>query len=360
MVTGAHVGVNALVDAGMEYLRLGLSVIPVNGKRSTCRWKDFQERRPEPWELEKMIGSNATGIAIIFGAVSGWLACADFDQMDAYNAWTREKPELAKVLPTAETFRGRHVYFRGEGRTSKFDGGDLKFNGYAVAPPSLHPDGAIYKWLIPFDGDVPTILDTKAAGFGAGTPSRYSGCTSLGVPPFPTLGVPTHDKAAFIQKCIFATVPTGPAQRNRLLFELVRRIKFSGFTFTDDEQQAIVATWLAGAIKAGTKDTSFAKNWDDWRYGWERANGGPLGLATMAARQTEGSVRDKLIVLCRSLAAPDGRFFLSYGDAAFAASCTKKGAFKAMMALKDDGLVVLVKRGEPHRGGKASEWKLPS
>jgi hypothetical protein len=42
-----------------------------------------------------------------------------------------------------------------------------------------------------------------------------------------------------------------------------------------------------------------------------------------------------------------------------AAGCTKRGAYRAMMQLRDAGRLVLVKRGEPKLGGLATEWRLP-
>jgi hypothetical protein len=357
----AQPGIVHLRAAALEYLRRGMSIIPVAGKRATCSWKQFQERRPRPKELETMIGPSTTGIAVVVGAVSGWLACADFDRMDAYHSWQRRQPGLARTLPTAETARGRHCYFRGEGRTTKFNGGDLKYSGYCVVPPSMHPSGHLYRWLVPFDGDLPTILDTEAAGFEVGTPSnRYSGCTndsgctSLSAP----LGV-LDDRAAFVQAAIGKTLPTGPGRRNRKLFNLVLALKFGGFTFMAAELQGIVRQWLDGAIRAGTKDHDFGKTWAEFHYAWEEAHGGSLTRAKAVGRQVKGSLQDRLMALCEALAGDDRGFFLSYGDAADATGCTKRGAYGAMMQLRDAGRLVLVKRGEPKLGGLATEWRLP-
>ncbi len=308
-----------------------------------------------------MIGSKATGIAVIFGAVSGWLAAADFDRMDTYNDWQHRQPELAKALPTVETARGRHCYFRGEGRTTKFNGGDLKYSGYCVVPPSVHPSGSVYRWLIPFDGNVPTILEPEAAGFRLVHPCNDThGCTN-----FPTHGCTSPpDKGAFVSATIAKTLPSGPGNRHRRIFDLARRLKFSGFDFSEREQREIVGAWLEGAILAGTKDRDFAQTWNEFIYAWENAKepitgGGTLAKAKATAQQTPGALQDRLLALCRFLAGTDGAFFLSYGNAADATGCTKRGAYKAMMELRDSGRLVLVKRGEPKLGGLATEWRLP-
>ena len=138
-------------------------------------------------------------------------------------------------------------------------------------------------------------------------------------------------------------------------------IKFSGFDFSIAEQREIVQTWLDGAIQVGTKDTDFAKSWNDWRYGWPRAEqpiGGALTTATAKAQEACGSIRERLMVFCRNLAGMDGKFFMSYGSAAEAAGCTKRGAYKVMSLLQREGFLTLLQCGEPRRGGLASEWQL--
>src|SRR5262249_55270629 len=92
--------------------------------------------------------------------------CRDFDRLGSYESWAAAHPDLAAALPTVATARGRHVYFRGpEGFA---DLGDGEYRGdprhYCVLPPSAHPDGAVYAWLVPLpDGDLP-LVDPAEAG----------------------------------------------------------------------------------------------------------------------------------------------------------------------------------------------------
>jgi hypothetical protein len=228
--------------------------------------------------------------------------------------------------------------------------GNASRGHYTLLPPSRHPLGDLYRWIIPLPpigAPLPQLPDSL---IGAGTPSnRYSGCTK---------GTPSGD-LGFIQGAIARTMPTGPAQRNHNLFDLVLALKFSGITFSDNDLQDIVRQWLNGAIQAGTKDRDFFQTWKEFRYGWERATGGILTTAKAAARGVGGSLQDRLLALCETLAGAERCFFLSYGDAAEATDCTKRGAYKAMMQLREAGRLVLVKAGEAKLGGLATEWRLP-
>jgi len=58
---------------------------------------------------------------------------------------------LARTSPTVETARGRHVYFRGDfDGVQHLAGGELRgARSYCLLPPSLHPDGVNYRWIIP-------------------------------------------------------------------------------------------------------------------------------------------------------------------------------------------------------------------
>jgi hypothetical protein len=90
--------------------------------------------------------------------VSGGLAVRDFDQADAYQKWAAEYPDEAKRLPTVQTARGFHVYGRSNKRLFvKLADGELHIHSghYVVLPPSLHPNGKLYRWVNPLpEGDL--------------------------------------------------------------------------------------------------------------------------------------------------------------------------------------------------------------
>ncbi len=154
-------------EHALEYARLGFSVIPVRGKKPTIRsWKPYQTTPMGPGEIARRFSSpKVTGLAVILGSVSGDLCCRDFDRVEAYRAWARKFPGYAATLPTVQTARGFHVYFRAKAvRTHKFEDGELRGEGgYCLLPPSRHPDGPIYSWIREPSGEIP-IVDPNLAG----------------------------------------------------------------------------------------------------------------------------------------------------------------------------------------------------
>jgi hypothetical protein len=169
-------------EFALQYHSLGLSIIPiVAGTKEPPRgmkWKRYQTTRPTAAKLRRWFANgNGRGLAVVLGEVSGGLVCRDFDDMGAYERWAAEFPDLAKALPTVETARpGRHVYCRGDvaeireasgsgaGIIDLGDGEMRGTGGYCLLPPSRHPDGHDYRWLIPLNVAVP-FLDLRACGF---------------------------------------------------------------------------------------------------------------------------------------------------------------------------------------------------
>ena len=135
-----------ILTAALEYLRRGLSVIPIAGKTKKpprrFRWKKYQKTLPTEDDLRLWFdGRDDLGLAVILGAVSGGLVCRDFDTMESYDRWAADHPDLASLLPTVATARARHVYCRAPPAYHVFrDLGDGEFRGaighYCVLPPS--------------------------------------------------------------------------------------------------------------------------------------------------------------------------------------------------------------------------------
>src|SRR5262249_44449558 len=140
-------------------------------------------------------------------------------------------------LPTSETARGFHVYFRtnalagrtakmlGEGRgTARHNDGELLGNSYAILPPSRHPSGIVYRWHNEPRDSIPFVADPVAAGL-AFSASKNGGViqeSSSLVFPMRTCG-PAEREAA-VREAIAATIPVGTGQRNACLGELSRRL----------------------------------------------------------------------------------------------------------------------------------------
>lgn len=72
---------NTVLDAALEYLDQGFSVIPVKqaDKRPYIKWGQFQQRRPTTDDLERWWSQwHEANIAIVCGEVSG-IFCVDAD-----------------------------------------------------------------------------------------------------------------------------------------------------------------------------------------------------------------------------------------------------------------------------------------
>ena len=146
------------LDAALEYLDRGFSVIPVkrSDKRPYIKWEEFQKRLPTEDELYRWwsVWPDAN-VAIITGAISGlWVVDADgpagIDWMTANLPKTGVYSITSKGLhalyltPKGVVVRNAvrlapEVDIRGEG-------------GYFVAPPSKHQSGHEYRWQMLMDG----------------------------------------------------------------------------------------------------------------------------------------------------------------------------------------------------------------
>jgi bifunctional DNA primase/polymerase-like protein len=155
-------------EDALAYARIGFSIIPIKGKKPTAlkRWKKYQTSPMSEGEIRRRFRSvRITGLAVILGRVSGDLCCRDFDDADAYDVWASEYPDDAALLPTAKTARGHHVYFRSVGeRTRELSDGELRGEGsYCLLPPSVHPQGTVYRWLRSMPDEIP-LIDPRDAG----------------------------------------------------------------------------------------------------------------------------------------------------------------------------------------------------
>ena len=147
------------LEVALEYLRQGLSVIPVGrGKKPFIKWKEFQDRFPTEDEVRHYWKQFPdAGVGIVTGKISG-ISVVDFD---LYKYQAIQVPDELNNLetPTAKTPRGgKHFYFayderipntseiakeKGKGLDGRNDG------GFIIAPPSNNGIGK-YEWIIPF------------------------------------------------------------------------------------------------------------------------------------------------------------------------------------------------------------------
>jgi hypothetical protein len=147
--------VSTLLQAALDYAARGLMVFPCKlvAKEPACK-RGFKDATTNPATIRRWWLAQANyNIAIATGLLSGvWILDID----GAIGAATLRNFEIAhgKLPPTlfSITGNGRHLWFRAideiqssAGRVG--DGLDVRAEGgYVVVPPSVHPDGPIYRW----------------------------------------------------------------------------------------------------------------------------------------------------------------------------------------------------------------------
>jgi len=145
---------NKILKAALEYLDLGISVIPIipRDKKPLIPWQEFQRRLPTEDEVYSWFECHPErNLAIVCGPVSGDLVVVDIDGRDGMT-WAKENlPATSVYSKTPKNEFTFHGYYRGKGiRNGKpHPQVDIRGDGgYVVAPPSTHPNGGQYELTI--------------------------------------------------------------------------------------------------------------------------------------------------------------------------------------------------------------------
>jgi uncharacterized protein (DUF927 family) len=147
---------NHIEMAATMYRMRGFSVIPLRSKdkRPTIpSWDPYKTTRASWEEIERWF-SIPKNIGIVTGAVSG-IVVLDIDGPDGEEALSAIVARMGDLPDTwvSSTGKGRHYLFQHPGREIRNSANRLLSidfradGGYIVAPPSIHPNGAEYKWL---------------------------------------------------------------------------------------------------------------------------------------------------------------------------------------------------------------------
>ena len=167
-----------ILDAALEYLDMGFSVLPVrreNKKPYLERWRELQERPATAEEVEGWwkLWPDAN-VAIICGRISG-IFCVDADGPEGMD-WVGRNLPLTSVY--SKTARGLHaIYAVAEhavirNKVSLAPKVDIRGEGgYFVAPPSVHETGHVYHWVFPPGGDGWEGLTAYAPAYPGKAPS---------------------------------------------------------------------------------------------------------------------------------------------------------------------------------------------
>ncbi|MHB8953847.1 MAG: bifunctional DNA primase/polymerase [Pirellulaceae bacterium] len=375
----------------LAYLRRGWSVIPMkmSAKHPAVRWKGYQTRIAHENTIRRWFPDDTeAGVAVVFGAVSGGLGSRDFDDMSSYEHWASVHPDLARCLPTVATSRGRHVYFHvdettmldirntvgkpGTGAIYLSDG-ELRagVGCYSVLPPSRHPSGALYKWLIPLPvGPLPTVnpmtagmlftIDVTERNREA---QRTTEAIGARVVVEEVVGCEHSDA---IEHAIFSSLPSGPGRRNEMVFNLVRSLKSvpAHATAEPRELKPYVQRWHQLA-RPMIRTKPFEETWIDFLRAWPKVKF-PKGAEPMVEIMERVRVADLpseslqfeqeklrlLVAICRELQRSAGTqpFFLSCRTAGQLLGVNHKQAWRWLFLLVEEGLLYVVRKGQQGSG----------
>jgi predicted transcriptional regulator len=137
---------STVLSAALAYAALGLSVIPLDGKRPALKsWTHYQQQRADEQTIRAWTFGN---VGIVCGDVSGNLVVFDLDGTAGYAAFAATFPTLAQTYTVASGGGvGRHVYFYADHLPPSVKAmntpiGHLEVcadGRQVVAPPSIHP-----------------------------------------------------------------------------------------------------------------------------------------------------------------------------------------------------------------------------
>lgn len=165
--------------AALELYERGLNVFPlVRGTKDKpyCKWERLQTTRlinPSEDAAARetfLLAFQNANVAIITGRTSRNLAVVDCETWETAELYRAQFAQRGYVCWIAKTARGAHLYFLsadGELANLKPRGATWELRGnacYVLAPPSVHPTGAIYEWL-ERAGDAPPTIPLGALDF---------------------------------------------------------------------------------------------------------------------------------------------------------------------------------------------------
>ncbi len=368
---------NPILTAALDYVSRGWCIIPVKPgtKQAACGWKGFQFIRPRKANLRRWFAKGQKYPAVILGDISGGLVCRDFDVKGAYDCWAESHVELADLLPTVRTARGRHVYFRSKWQ-GFLDMGDGELRGntghYCLLPPAVHPGGVPYEWLLPLPvGELPIIdpFDSNAGLMkeSSDVTEENRGKQKENISNIvEVFGEETLER---INEAMAKTLPTGKGQRNKAVFEFARHLRgIPGLSDLHlDTFKLFVEEWHSQALPViGTKP--FIETWIDFLKGWPKVKWPvneefiPMILTKAQSNPVDGYDDPRLSVLaaiCRELHGINGqKFYLATRTAGKLLGVSHTMISRWLFLLEHDRLIeTVVKGGTSENPRKATRFR---
>ena len=169
-----------------EYRKFGFRPIPFKKgeKRPIVEWREFQHREPTDAEFDAWWGD---GQETNMGAVVGpGLLVVDLDGGKSAEALLAAVGvQLPEDAPRSRTGSGYHVFLSVDRPVAdriallSTNGTkpqvDIRGAGCVVLPPSIHPSGAAYQWVVPLEGKPPPAPPELLALLANGSKNAQEG-----------------------------------------------------------------------------------------------------------------------------------------------------------------------------------------
>lgn len=154
----------ALGEAALRYAEAGWAVVPLRprGKAPACRGGSRAASRDLGTVRAWWEAGPSRNVGVACGAASGGLVVIDVDVDEAtgedgmatLSSWEAEFGALPETACAVTGRGGMHLYYRAadpvRNSACKELGIDVRGEGgFVVAPPSVHPSGALYEWAKP-------------------------------------------------------------------------------------------------------------------------------------------------------------------------------------------------------------------
>lgn len=166
---------NPIYEAAERLARLGISTIPILPRTKEppvgFHWGEYAKRLADASERYEWFVGKGWQIAVVAGPVSGHLIPLDYDGLTGFETHANLFPIL-RTFPRVQTGSGKaHVWVRPTVPTQKYnmllaDGSKLEVRAnthYTVCPPSIHPSGQPYRWLVEPWAGIP-VVDLASIG----------------------------------------------------------------------------------------------------------------------------------------------------------------------------------------------------
>jgi hypothetical protein len=164
-------GLTKIQQEAYKLYDAGFNVIPQPlGKKGGYAWRNTQftrlNRDNNAYGIRSLFAGECN-IAVMCGRTSENLFVIDCESRGAFLYHMNKLCERKIPLWAAQTARGGHIYLQATaGEVQNIKSGILNeteikgCNGYVMAPPSIHPSGAIYQWLVR-EGQTPPKINSK-------------------------------------------------------------------------------------------------------------------------------------------------------------------------------------------------------